>query len=154
CGAPSGTKDHVVCRKFFPVAQRRNLPSVPACGRCNNQKSELERYATAVLPFGSRTPTAGAELTANGERRLRGNQKLHRELRAGQGRVWAKEGGLHVPVMTLPIEYEKIERLVRFIAIGLTFHHFGVRVPADYETRALPVAWDQETTWDAFLKQA
>ena len=46
------TGDHVFAREFFPEAARANLPKVPACESCNNEKSHLEHYLTAVLPFG------------------------------------------------------------------------------------------------------
>lgn len=47
----SSTADHVLCRKFFAVEDRANLPIVPACESCNNAKSELELYACTVMPF-------------------------------------------------------------------------------------------------------
>jgi hypothetical protein len=46
------TNDHVISREFFLVKNRANLPQVPACGRCNNEKSALEHYLTVVLAFG------------------------------------------------------------------------------------------------------
>ena len=34
--------DHVVARQFFLPERRGNLPKVPACKRCNNDKSRLD----------------------------------------------------------------------------------------------------------------
>ncbi len=45
----TATGDHVFAREFFPEAARANLPKVPACESCNNEKSRLEHYLTAVL---------------------------------------------------------------------------------------------------------
>ena len=53
-----GDADHVFAREFFPQDDRSNIPKVPSCHRCNNLKAALERYATCVLPFGSRHPAA------------------------------------------------------------------------------------------------
>src|SRR5947209_15193891 len=44
CGAPATSDDHVIAAKFFLEPQRGNLPQVPACERCNNEKSHLEDY--------------------------------------------------------------------------------------------------------------
>jgi hypothetical protein len=40
--------------------------------------------------------------------------------------AWAVENGLLVPAMTLPFESEKVDRLFRFIAKGLAWHHWRV----------------------------
>jgi hypothetical protein len=41
-----------------PVAYRSQIPQVPACIRCNRDKSDLEHYLTAVLLFGGRHANA------------------------------------------------------------------------------------------------
>ena len=43
--------DHVFSREFFLVEDRDDLPQAPICDSCNNAKSKLEHYLTAVLPF-------------------------------------------------------------------------------------------------------
>ena len=45
--------DHVFARQLFPVSERDNLPKVPCCDQCNNDKSRLEHYLVTVLPFGA-----------------------------------------------------------------------------------------------------
>ena len=50
--SPAVVPDHVFAREFFLVNQRDKLPQVPACDKCNNEKSHLEHYLTALLPFG------------------------------------------------------------------------------------------------------
>jgi len=52
------TGDHIFAREFFMQDRRANLPKVPACKHCNNEKSQLEHYLTAVLPFCGRHPDA------------------------------------------------------------------------------------------------
>jgi hypothetical protein len=38
--------------------ERGKLPEVPACQRCNNEKSHLEDYLMVVLGFGAMHPDA------------------------------------------------------------------------------------------------
>ena len=89
CVTPNSSEDgdHVVSREFFLPEHRANLPKVPACKECNNRKSRLEHYLTAVMPFGARHSDAGATLEKLVPRRLAKNAKLSREL----ARNW--EGG-------------------------------------------------------------
>jgi len=128
----SETGDHVLARQFVPVARRSQIPVVPACKRCNKEKSDLERYLTTVLLFGGRHPDAAANLQNDGPRRLAKNQKLHRELAKGRSRLLTKEpSGLLVNALTVPIDGEKVEKLVGFVARGLMWHHWGIVLGAD-----------------------
>lgn len=133
CGARPSTRtgDHVFARKFFPMKRRDNLPKVPACKPCNNEKSELERYLTAVLPFGGRHPDASANLADNGPRRLARNRALGRRLAAGMSRVWTQEGGVYVRAYALPFEPEMLTTLFELIAKGLAWHHWRLILPPD-----------------------
>ena len=45
--------DHVIARGFFLPSERGELPQVPACKQCNNEKSRIEHHLTTVLPFGT-----------------------------------------------------------------------------------------------------
>lgn len=134
CGTSGAadTGDHIIAREFFPKsAKRADLPQVPACTRCNNEKSKLEHYATAVLPFGATHHEAGAILSTMVGGRLANNQKLARELAEGKathyvsrdgGRSWDTE-------MTLPFDGGKIRRLFQMIARGLAYLEWGVVLP-------------------------
>jgi hypothetical protein len=117
CAAAPSTRtgDHVFAREFFIDVRRRNLPKVPACEACNNEKSKLEHYLTAVLPFGGRHADSTENLSTLVTPRL-----------AGQGQIWSREGGLIVPVRTLPVDGEKIGRLFEFITKALLWHHWKV----------------------------
>ena len=53
CGKRATTDDHVFAAKFFLERERGNLPKVPACQKCNNEKSHLEDYLMVVLGFGA-----------------------------------------------------------------------------------------------------
>jgi hypothetical protein len=130
--AASETGDHVVAREFVPVRYRSQIPVVPACSRCNAEKGNLEHYLTSVLLFGGRLADAGTNLERDGPRRLAKNQKLRRELSGGGERIWTREpSGLVVRTLALPIDGEKVERLVGFIVRGLMSHHWKVVLGPD-----------------------
>jgi hypothetical protein len=124
--------DHVFAREFVPVDYRPQIPQAPACKSCNGEKSNLEHYLTAILPFGGRHGDAEANLKNDGQRRLAKNQRLHRELAKGSARQWSRElSGLLVNTLTIPIDGEKVEQLVGFITRGLMWHHWNVVLGRD-----------------------
>src|ERR1035438_8357383 len=114
CGAPATTDDHVIAAKFFLEPQRGNLPEVPACQRCNNEKSHLEDYLMVVLGFGAMHPDAKVNLDTLVPRRLENNLRLKRDLEAGYD---ASSGA------SIPFNHEKLEKLLAMIAQGLAWHH-------------------------------
>jgi hypothetical protein len=124
---PATTADHVFSRKFFLVERRENLPQVPACVLCNNKKSALELYLTAVLPFGGRHTDAVKNLADFVPRRLEENQALQRRLSAGLTREESEQGS----VMTIPFEPEKLITLFEYIGRGLAWHHWGELIGRD-----------------------
>src|SRR5262249_26142801 len=115
----SQTGDHVVARALVAEALRGEIPIVPACAPCNGKKADLEHYAASVIPFGGRHPGASASLAADVPRRLAKNQRLHRELKSRQTRVWSEESGLMMPCLAIPIDGERLEGLVGYIVRGL-----------------------------------
>lgn len=117
CGQPSTGPDHVIALEFFLWKHRGNLPQVPACDACNGEKSALEHYLTALLPFGARH-TFAQESLEQVPKRLRKNQRLHRELGRGQGHVWAKDdSSLVLHMMTLPVDGPKLLDLLLLVGI-------------------------------------
>jgi hypothetical protein len=126
----SSTPDHVVARGFFPTEQRHGIPKVPACQSCNNTKSGLETYLTAVLPFGGRHTKSAEILAELAPKRLDRNRKLAREL-AGS---WnssisiSSEGYLQLQ-HTFNVDADKIEQLYRFIVRGLCWSEWQLLLP-------------------------
>lgn len=131
CGdaASAQTADHVVAREFFAIDARANLPKVPACGDCNNRKSQLEHYVLSVLPMGGVHPGA-AEATVNQVGpRLAKNAALQRALFVGQrDRLVMTPEGRWWQGMSLPFEAERLATLGCYIALGLAWHHWGVQL--------------------------
>jgi hypothetical protein len=147
CARPgvSETQDHVISREFFLEHRRGNLPKVPACLDCNNTKSKLELYLTAVMPFGAAHPEATATLETLVPGRMRGNQKLSRGLAEG---IQQTDKG-----MTLPLDSEKVTELYEWIAKGLAHLHWETLLPADgYFVSAGFVIGAVEPTFDQMFR--
>ena len=134
CAEPNSSEDgdHVVSREFFLAKKRANLPIVPACKACNNAKSKLEHYLTAVIPFGGRHADSSENLSTMIPPRLAKNNKLFFMLKKGMKRLFAaRNGGSLEPEMTLPLEGEKLLQLFEFIARGLAYWHWNICLPQD-----------------------
>ena len=153
CSLPgaSQTGDHVLARSMVAEPLRGEIPVVPACAACNNKKVDLEHYAASIIPFGGRHAGASARLVADVPKRLAKNQRLHRELAAGQTQVWSVEAGLMVPCLAIPIDGKRIERLVDYIARGLMFHHWGIALGSDCIVDVLSLTRHGEGFFDRHL---
>ena len=134
---PSATGDHVFAREFFTAGSRGSLPQVPTCDPCNNEKSKLEHYLTAVLPFGGRHAEAHENLKEQVPGRLAKNLRLARELNATRGRTWHLEQGLYRETMTVPLDPEKCHQLFEYIGRGLAWYHWRVYLQPEQTSRAL-----------------
>lgn len=110
---PAVTGDHIFARSFFVESARADLPQAPICTNCNNEKSKLEHYLAAVLPFGGRHPDALENLVSMVPKRLRKNVALHRQL-AGHSEE------------NVPIEGHLLEKLFVLIARGLAWYHWKI----------------------------
>ncbi|ARU29481.1 hypothetical protein [Cellvibrio sp. PSBB006] len=117
--APSEDGDHIFSRKFFKVERRDSLPKVPACKVCNNNKSQLELYLAAVMPFGAKHVDAEAQLYEETPKRLEKNIKLWRKIE-NENKIF--DDGF----FTVPFDSDKYTELFRYIVKGLIFHHFNV----------------------------
>lgn len=137
CERPATTADHIFAREFFLPSTRDNLPQVPACEPCNNEKSKLEHYLTAVLPFGGRHADAHENLVNLVPGRLAKNLRLNRELHAGRGRIWYFEHGLFQQTMTLPIEPNKVSGFFSYAARALAWHHWKTYLLPEHKSEAL-----------------
>lgn len=146
----STTADHVLAREFFPVRFRQDLPQVPSCARCNNDKSRLEHYLATVLPFGSRLPDAAVTLESLAPRRLRKNLRLARELSAGQEDFWRIANNTVTVQTTLPFDSETMSAYLCYVTRGLACFHFKIALPPGIFVGAgafSPTADDMFATW-------
>lgn len=135
--AESTDGDHILSRQFVLPEHRDNLPKVPACKRCNNEKSKLEHYLTAVMPFGGRHGEADRNLAEQAPGRLDRNERLRRELTEGTGRILvSSDGGTWEPEMTVPLDGRALETLFEYMTRGLAFHHWGLVFGPKFVVRA------------------
>lgn len=140
---------NVFAREFFLPGTSYEPIKVPACVSCNNQKSHLEHYLTALLPFGGRHKDASINLNQMVPKRLAHNAKLHQLLSKHKGTTWVKDsGGLYVPTMTLPIDFHQIEQLFKFITMGLVWHHWQIRLTSEHFVTALALSRHGEQVFD------
>jgi hypothetical protein len=141
CGRPATTPDHVFAREFFLPGTVYEPIKVPACIKCNNDKSQLEHYLTTLLPFGGRHKDAQENLAQMVPKRLAHNERLRRLISKRQKTVWIKDaGGLYVPTMGLPLDFQLIERLFRFITVGLVWHHWKIRLTSKHFVTVLALS--------------
>ncbi len=134
------TGDHIFAREFLPESRRDNLPQAPICAGCNNNKSKLEHYLTAVLPFGGKHPDAAINLASMVPKRLQKNLKLHRHP------VESYTG------YTIPIEVEKLQQLFSLITLGLAWYHWKIYINHEtHRVRSLTVNPSGTQALDAFI---
>lgn len=123
----STSADHVVAREFFLIQDRANLPKVPACERCNHEKSLLEQYALTVLPIGSRHVDAETYSRQNVPRRLRKNPRIDAGLSLEHSGIWERSSGsIMVPLYSVAITTSTLKKLFVFITRGLYAYHWGM----------------------------
>lgn len=146
------TGDHVFAREFFLADKRGNLPKVPACEPCNNEKARLEHYLTAVLPFGGRHADAAAALAGMVPDRLAKNARLHRELAGGSERAVVHENEEPAqPTLAVPFDGQSLERLFAFIVRGLVYFHWGVTLGEQHGVRIMILTGAGEEALAPFL---
>ncbi len=137
--------DHVFARRFFPVSQRDNLPKVPGCNECNNEKSRLEQYLMTVMPFGAMHADALSNLENDVPGRLAENQRLHRELREG---MTQEASG----ATTLPFDSERLCGLMSFIVKALLWHHWRVTLPTEFNIQTILITREVEPLFAPFFQ--
>jgi len=154
CGAPASGPDHVIGRGFFVPENRDNLPQVPGCDACNSRKSALETELMTLLPFGGRHVAGHDNLRDMVPEGLKNNQRLHRQLRQGQGRTWVEDdSGLIVPMMTLPVNAERLLKLFEWIARGLLWFHWQVRLTDEHDVTVMALGEAGDEYFDGLFAQ-
>jgi hypothetical protein len=126
----SATADHVFPRELFHIEQRNQIPKVPSCEQCNNEKSRLEHYLTAVLPFGATHSDAKRALSVDAAKRLNNNHKLHKTLNNGFSYVHIPlENGGFQNRLGVTLDHEVLHDWIGFVGRGLMWYHWDKRLP-------------------------
>lgn len=121
--------DHIFARKFFLERDRQDLPKVPACDQCNNEKSLIEHYLAGVLPFGGLHDVSEENLVTLVPARLEKNRKLKSELQVGMNyRNVIDHNGREDLRLVIPFDGERYAKLFEFIAKGLSLYHWGTYI--------------------------
>jgi hypothetical protein len=105
---PATAADHIFAPGFFAAARRGNLPQVPACDECGEEKAELEHDLAAVFASGG----GHAEAQKNG--------RSPRELSAAVTRSES------APQAVVAIKPEKLNTLFKMIAKALVWRHWHI----------------------------
>lgn len=146
------TGDHIFAREFFLSAARANLPQAPTCAECNNAKSKLEHYLTAVLPFGGRHGDAVENLASMVPKRLQKNARLHRELSGGRSYMLLPDLlGMPVRSMVVPIDGKQLEALFAMAARGLIWFYWRLYLNEEYAVETSTLTRIGEQFYDQAL---
>jgi hypothetical protein len=153
CGErPATTEDHVIGRNFFPVHLRGNLPKVPACSNCNGRKSNYERYAMAVFPFGSEHHAAQDILRTKVKLRLEKDQRLLRQLQQSQKDVTVvNRDGSTGTTFAIQLKDEQTLNLFDMIIRGLLWHHCRSPLPSSHVVRLFWLTDDELGLFKKFI---
>lgn len=135
CGSSSQLSeapDHVFAREFFIPGTPYEPIKVPACNKCNNEKSRFEHYLTALLPFGGLHRDALENLETMIPKRLAKNAKIHQALLNYSTTTWLKGDNAICATGALPIDFDYIDQLFKYIVKGLAWHHWGILFKGEY----------------------
>ncbi len=148
--------DHVFAREFFTLQHRASLPKVPACTRCNTEKSKVEHYLTTVLPFAGSHRQAKETLSEFVPPRLAKNKALRRELHLGMREVLVSDGHQMEKTLMLPLKVGALEAWARFVVRGLLWHHWKTILPdgGDVEIHYLSQAGERYFEEHIFFRPA
>jgi len=156
CGVPgcSDTADHVFAKEFFLRERRANLPKVPACRPCNEDKAKLEHYLTQVLPFGGRHPDASVNLGSMLPKRLAKNPALGGALRSSMSPIWIPDpSGLILRTSTITIDASKLEQWCGLLVRGLSYYHWKTVIGSECFFEFMVPTKDGEAILDNLLSK-
>lgn len=134
---PAHTGDHVFARAFFLERARGDLPQVPTCEICNGRKADLERYLSAVLPFGGVHADAHDNMVELLPRRLAGNLRLANELASGRRPIWRRTPDALYLGMTIPVDPAQVVALFAMVGRALAWLHWHVYLTSEQDAGAL-----------------
>lgn len=121
CGAAeAGTIDHVFPKSMFLVEDRHNLPTVSACPACNNTKSQLESYLTAILPFGGLHEKANQTLSTLVPSRLENNEALRSQIRTSMAPAFVQSNGVLNPTFMMPFDADRFAEFLGYVTKALS----------------------------------
>jgi hypothetical protein len=140
--------DHVFPRKIFLEKRRDKLPKVPCCKICNNNKSALEVYLLAVLPFGAKHFDAHENLTTQVPQRLQKNIKLYNCLATSmRKKYFQNDSGILESTMAIKFNINYLFDFFNYVTKALVYYHFGLRISTTHHIQSL----NHNTHFDKFF---
>jgi hypothetical protein len=141
------TRDHVVPRCLLEPTYPDNLPTVPCCRTCNEERSRDEQYFGIALAQVGFDPLLQAKLVPGGtvdralERRPALDDRILKSQNVGSdGRVYFAP------------EMDRMEKVAQKIAFGLYCHRYELgRVPQIEGFRPAPMAHSEESMNHVFV---
>lgn len=107
------------------------LPQVPACRSCNNEKSSLENYVGSAVLIGSKHPEGNRYRREKVAPRLAKNQKLRFALNIDAPPRWVMVNGVLQQMHVVKIDADQITRFLGMVVRGLYKHHYGKVLPPE-----------------------
>lgn len=154
CGVAdiSDTGDHVLARQFVLERHRGDMPKVPACKACNEEKARLEHHLTATLPIGARHADAAAILR-DVPKRLAKNPALQRSVdHTIESRWMPAPSGLLLKTSVVLIDADALLPWAAMVVKGLVWHHWNIVVDSDREVVATLKSADEAIFFDLAFK--
>jgi hypothetical protein len=138
CGErPATTRDHVIPKSIFSPPRPSNLITVPSCQPCNSDKQKYDDFLRDFLSIDDFTNHHAESLKlfqgptgrAIDKNRSRLAKRIMEEGVVVE--VRSPEGELLDWRYALRIEPSDLEPFFRYVAIGLSFDQYGIRLPKD-----------------------
>lgn len=158
CGESSSlTRDHVVPLCLFQKPYPLNLITVGVCENCNNMKSKNDQYLRDYLTMdihGNRSAIAQDIFINKVMKSFRSKRSelLRNFLTEGAFISYHTKGGIYLGEFpSVPIDANRIGKIIFNIAQGMFFDHRKQCIPKEYECEVLRhEPWDFENVWESF----
>ena len=107
-----------------------------------NQNSKPTHWRSSRSAVATKNSLSYVE--KNMSRRLRQNPTLNRQIAEGTTKVWEKQGDLLLPTSAIPVDDERIDKLMATIVRGLFVHEFGFALHKNWDVRVTKFRPDVE----------
>ena len=136
CGGSATSREHVPPNSLFPKGHRDHLITVPSCDTHNIGKQKDDGYLRAILTANLTTNAVGLEHGRGPV--LRAHKRKPAMLVDMFSRATPVElslpDGQTASTAAIELDQERITGVIKQIARGIYFHHFGRPAPSRAET--------------------
>ena len=118
------------------MEKREGILKVPACIKCNGEKSGYEQYLQTVLPLAGVDEVSRERVATQFQTRLDGNKRLKRELMESLEHTLVPTKYGVRQAMRVKYEPEILLNFSKMLARALHFHFVGTIVSADQDVQS------------------